>query len=210
MTATLFGNISEQEKEKMYKCFGSSLRSYKKGEIIVRMSDKLSKIGIVEKGKANVLCIDSDGYVSVVEKIGEGDVFGELFTMSLEMLEYYVEAESDCVVRYIEYGCVIHPCGNVCDNHCLMINNLFNIAAYKSRKRGVHIGILSRKTTRQKLMAYFETQLFETGQKSFVLPISYTALAEYICADRSAMMRELKKMKDDGLIAVNGKRITVL
>lgn len=36
-----------------------------------------------------------------------------------------------------------------------------------------------------------------------------SALADYISADRSAMMRELKKMKDEHLVEVAGRQVTL-
>ena len=41
-------------------------------------------------------------------------------------------------------------------------------------------------------------------------PFSLSTLADYISTDRSAMMRELKKMREDGLIVLEGRRLTVL
>ena len=43
-----------------------------------------------------------------------------------------------------------------------------------------------------------------------MLPFSLSTLADYISTDRSAMMRELKKMREDGLIVLEGRRLTVL
>lgn len=38
----------------------------------------------------------------------------------------------------------------------------------------------------------------------------YSALAEYLCLDRSAMMRELKRLGDEGLIERNGRHIWLI
>ena len=49
-----------------------------------------------------------------------------------------------------------------------------------------------------------------TGKREFDLPFTMTALAEYICADRSAMMREVKKMCEDGVVAVTRRHVKLL
>ncbi|MDE6997563.1 MAG: helix-turn-helix domain-containing protein, partial [Oscillospiraceae bacterium] len=41
----------------------------------------------------------------------------------------------------------------------------------------------------------------------FQIPFTLSALADYISADRSAMMRELKKMREEGLVAIEGRRV---
>ena len=45
--------------------------------------------------------------------------------------------------------------------------------------------------------------------RSFLLPFSLSALADYISADRSAMMRELKKMREEMLVTISGRQVTL-
>ena len=45
---------------------------------------------------------------------------------------------------------------------------------------------------------------------SFTLPMSYTSLAEYLCVDRSALMREIKKLNEQKIIHTDKKTIKVL
>ena len=63
---------------------------------------------------------------------------------------------------------------------------------------------------REKLLCFFEQLADEHGSRTFPLPFSLSMLADYISADRSAMMREIKKMKEEELIAIEGKRVTLL
>ena len=48
-----------------------------------------------------------------------------------------------------------------------------------------------------------------SGGSDFSLPFSLSALADYISADRSAMMRELKKMREEDLLSVHGRDVTL-
>ena len=47
------------------------------------------------------------------------------------------------------------------------------------------------------------------GSRTFTVPMSRTALAEYLCADRSAMTRELAHMKAEGLIDYDKRQFTL-
>ena len=78
------------------------------------------------------------------------------------------------------------------------------------RRRYTHIDILSRKTTEKKLLAYLNQQSIKQGARQIRVPMSYSDLADYLSADRCAMMRELKKMQKNGKILVDGKSITIL
>ena len=71
------------------------------------------------------------------------------------------------------------------------------------------VDILSHRSIRGKLMSYFRIQSTKTGELSFLPPFLCSSL-RIICIDRSAMMREIKKMKEEELIAIEGKRVTLL
>lgn len=209
MSDNLFYGINKNEKNKMYDCFGIISKKYSKDETIAYISGKFNRIGILEKGRAHIYCVDAYGRRSVVEQIESGDVFGEIFTRPFENFEYFVSADMPCTVNYIDYNRIIHPCSNVCAHHTNFLHNLFDMAARKSANLLQHINILSQRTIREKLLAYFEIQCNGTGKKEFIMPISFTALADYINADRSAMMREIAKMKAEGIIHTERKKIKI-
>ena len=70
--------------------------------------------------------------------------------------------------------------------------------------------MLTHKSVRDKLLFYFNNLSSEEKKKKFNLPFSYTDLADYLVLDRSAMMRELSKMDNEGIIKKEGKTITLL
>ena len=39
---------------------------------------------------------------------------------------------------------------------------------------------------------------------------SFSVLADYIATDRSAMMRELRRLKEEGILRTEGRKITLL
>ena len=49
-------------------------------------------------------------------------------------------------------------------------------------------------------MAYLSIQSQTQESRYFEIPLGRTELAEYLGVDRSALTRELAKMRDDGLI----------
>ena len=63
---------------------------------------------------------------------------------------------------------------------------------------------------REKLLCFFEQLADEHGSRTFPLPFSLSMLADYISADRSAMMRELKKLKEEGVVQTENRRVTIL
>jgi predicted transcriptional regulator len=70
--------------------------------------------------------------------------------------------------------------------------------------------MISKKSLRRKLQAYFDYLSDLNGSDSFQMDQSFSQLASYLCADRTSMMRELRNMCDEGLIERQGKSIKLL
>ena len=63
---------------------------------------------------------------------------------------------------------------------------------------------------REKLLCCFGFLAARAGKRAFTLPFSFTELAAYVCADRSALMRELSHMRAAGLVRTEGRNIELL
>ena len=59
-------------------------------------------------------------------------------------------------------------------------------------------------------MAYLQSLAAEKNTGKFKLPMSYTALAQYLSVDRSAMMREIKNLSDEGVLKRDGRNVELL
>ena len=113
-------------------------------------------------------------------------------------------------VTYIEYNSITNDEIIKTDSYIIFIKNLIKILSDQVSEKNNRIEILTKKTTRDKLLEYFKQQASERGTKSFTIPISFTELANHLSVDRSAMTREITYLKDDGIIKTNGRRITLL
>ena len=196
----IFDSIEEKEKNKILKNLDTSPVLFSKKSTIIDNSNINNIIGVILKGEANVLKYDYDGNRFIIEKLEKNSLFGDIFSRFDGEIE--VVAVTDCEVLLFSYEDLINK-----NKNRLFINNLFQLLTYKIKKINVQVDILSKKTIRDKLIKYFKSI---SNKKNIEIPFNYTDLADYLCVDRSAMMRELKKMKDEGIIEVNGKKIKLL
>ena len=111
---------------------------------------------------------------------------------------------------FIDYEHVIKRCEQACAHHSQMVSNLLQLIAVQSRQQTERIYMLSRSSTRKKILSYLNALSAERHSRILTLPMSYTALAQYLSVDRSAMTRELKNLKDEGLIEIKNKKIKLL
>ena len=82
----------------------------------------------------------------------------------------------------------------------IFLNNLFDIIHSKLRERNDRIRILTKKTIREKLLAYFEYEYLKTRSKFIYMQSNFAKLADYLAINRSAMFRELKSLKEDYIV----------
>ena len=145
-----------------------------------------------------------------VDNLKKDSVFGEPFLLPEESQHYYVCAKSETRVLFIAYEHVIKRCENACKFHSQLVSNLLQMIALRASQQASRIYVLSRNSIRKKIMTYLNSIAAEKQTKTVILPMSYTTLAEYLSVDRSAMMREMKNLVDEGIIERDGKKLRIL
>ena len=204
---SIFEGIEEEDIKKILKCFDAKTRTFKKDRTIVTNIINIKMIGIILEGTANVERYDDNGKRSIIEKVEKNSVFGEVFSRLGSDIS--VIATSDCEVLFIEYEHLIKRCKKGCIYHSILTNNVLQLLSKKIVDLNKRLEILSKRTIRDKLLSYFELLANNNPKRSFNLPFTYTDLADYLSIDRSAMMREIKNLKEEGFIETNGKKITL-
>lgn len=207
----LFQGINYDEYQRMLTCFQAVQRSYRPEEMIYDFSKpNQNAVGIIERGTASLIRIDADGVATVLEELHAGGVFGKdlAFAGSREdSLE--VVCRTACDVLFIDYPHILKRCENACYHHSLLVQNMLRLMADKAQSLSERVDVLSRRSIREKLLCYFRQQAEKEGADSFTLPFSLSTLADYIATDRSAMMRELKRLREEGTVSSDGRRFTL-
>lgn len=186
-------------------CCSQYRQNYRSGDKIMLIKDLGGKIGIIEKGKIIISCVDGEGRSCIMEFLTEGEPFGDFFYKLLPDQEYIVTAETDCRVVYYDYYKILDCSSATCKNHSQIMRDMLIMTARKAKDLSIHLNILSQRTLRGKITAFLEYLSAHTGERKVVLPMSMSRLAEYICVDRSAMMREIGKMNGEGIISSHGR-----
>ena len=211
-TSPLFRNITYEEYRRMLTCFQAVQRSYLAEELIYDFSAfRTDAIGIVERGSAALIRIDEEGVSTVLEEMGPGGVFGRdlAFAGSAgDSLE--VVARTPCDILFIDYPHLFRRCENACTHHSILVQNMLGLLSDKAQALSERVDVLSRRSIREKLLCYFRQQAGKSGGDAFTLPFSFSVLADYIATDRSAMMRELRHLKEQGVLRTDGRKITIL
>ena len=206
----IFRDISNSEVEAMILCFRMRRARFAPGATI-RVYGGSRDVGVVVRGAAELVRFDSAGTRTILERMETGGIFGELLAFTAELGDSLeVIAAGECEVLFMDYAHIMKRCGKACRHHSLLVENLFRLMAEQARRLSRRVEVLSQRSIRDKLLCYFRILGLEGGAETFTLPFSLSTLADYISTDRSAMMRELKKMRQDGVVAIDGRRVSLL
>jgi len=208
-TLAIFQDITNDEVDAMIRCFGMRRVQYKPGQTICTYGEGCSEVGVLLHGQAELVRFDYAGTRAILEQVETGGIFGEAVSFTPELGDCVeVVSTTGSEVLYMEYSHIMKRCENACAHHSRLVQNLFRLMTEQTRRLSRRVEVLSRRSIREKLQCYFRICRLEAGADTFRLPFTLSALADYISTDRSAMMRELKKMREIGLVSIHGRQVT--
>ena len=204
----LFLNISEKKKEKLLKKLNASTVKYPKGVNTLSNVNRKDYIGIINNGSLQINLVDYEGNVVILDELETNDVLGSIIYPLTD--EFVAITKEETTITFIDYEQVLNLEANSSEYFFNFIRNILELLGQQLNIKNERIKILTKRTTRDKLLEYFNIYSKKVGYKSFTLPFSYTDLANYISCDRSAMTREIKYLKEEGFIETDGKKIRLL
>ena len=211
MDIALFKGIKKEDMGAMLSCTGYHISDYTKGQVIALENEQIRHVGIVLSGAVDMIKEDVWGNKTLLARIGKEELFGESFACSednLSLVTFYAPEETR--VLFIPFHRIMHTCSMACAFHHKLVENMVGIIAGKNRELMKKVEVVSRKTLREKILAYLSHQSQRAGDRYFAIPLSRQELAEYLCADRTALSRELASMKEAGLIDYDKNMFRIL
>lgn len=198
---TLFSGISVDEIKNMLSCLSARITKYSKNEFILRSGDNIHQIGIILSGTAMVIREDYWGNRTIITELTPGIIFGESYAaISYMPAESSVVANEECQIMFLNIKKIITVCSSVCSYHSRLIKNMLTTIAKKNINLTQKIDFMSKKTIREKLLAYLSVESNEAKNPSFTIPFNRQQLADYLSVDRSALSNEISKLQNEGIL----------
>lgn len=197
----LFDEIEDDDLLKMLDCFDAKVMSFDKKYTILQEGKPARYIGIVLSGSVQIIRVDYYGNRSIISELNAPDMFGEAFACAeTQELPVTVIANEPCEVMLIDCSHILHTCSNHCRFHQQIIFNLMKDLATKTILFHQKLEITSKRSTREKLMAYLMMRAKKVGSDSFEIPFDRQELADYLEVDRSGLSVEISKLRREGVI----------
>lgn len=201
LNTPLFDGIVPEDRMAMLSCTGYHIGTFRKGDVVAFEDENIKHIGIVISGAVDMIKEDIWGNKTMLVRIHKNEVFGETFACGSDNLSVVTFLVSEAAkILFMPFERAMRNCTMACQFHLRLIENMVRVIANKNRDLMRKVEAVSKRSIREKLLAYLSIQAQTQKSRYFEIPLGRVELAEYLCVDRSALTRELVKMKEDGLI----------
>ncbi len=200
ISSPLFSGIDEDAITDFRNLDALRLASFTKGDMILHSGEKTEEMGLVEDGTVLIGTTDPWGNPGILSSITRGQVFAESYALSGEEMMVDAVSGGESTVLFIN-TCRILDEGNSGRKWYLpLMRNLVSVAARKNMELSSRIFCTTARSIRERVMTYFSMLHARSGKNELTLPFNREQMAAYLSVERSALSKELGRMKRDGLI----------
>ncbi len=206
----LFKGIPEDKYINVLTCLSARIEEYKADASVISAGDKKFRAGILLDGKMEEYIYDENSNQVAIRHLSEGNVLGaELVCGSSLSSPVYLTAVTDTKVLLLDFKILLSELTITCPHRMQITANHLSEFANQISFFNTKLRILSQKKLRDKIKVYLQT--LEISKENIIqLPCSRGKLAKLLNVDRSALSRELCRMRDEEILSFNGAKLKII
>ncbi len=199
----LFNGIAELDS--MIKTLNGSERTYEPEQIVLTAGTRVEKVGILMSGGMLAYREMIDGEAQLITVIAPGGVFGEALAASKRESPVTVIAAERSRVLYFEFERLFTALSG--DNQVKLLKNLLEMLSNEFFFLHDKLRYMSIHPIRDRIATYLSD--CSHGSETVSIPLDRRRMGEFLDINRTALSRELSRMKDDGLIDYKKNNFTL-
>ena len=205
----LFTQFSEEERLAVLKALGAVTKHCQKGETVLHAGSVNHFIFTVLSGSVQIQNNDIWGNTSVLNMVEKGQVFAEAYAfLTGEKLLVEAVANEPCEVLLIDARRIFALPESDMKNK--LLQNLLFISSMKNVQLSRRILHTSSKRVRERVLSFLSEQAERQESRYVTIPYDRQQMADYLSVERSALSKELSKMKAEGLIDYHKNTFKIL
>ena len=194
----IFSGFSEEDIRLFISASSVKTAAFSKGEILLHEGEECREMGLILEGSCVGETFTESGRRDIAAIFNEGSVFGDVLAMSRGgKSPVTVSALTNVTVMFIPFEKLLSA---DCINGALIIKNLAALISEKYFSLLFRVNCLSKLTLREKILYYLHEMLRGSKSPTFSVPFNRNQLADFLSSDRSALSRELSRLKREGII----------
>lgn len=206
----LFRGMRPEEIAQAQAALHAREKTYKKDEAILLAGTPTAWMGMITRGGATIESTDLWGNRTILSHVGRGQCFAETYAfLTEETVPVDVIASEDSTVLFFKIGSLQAADGAEAWGRKLIVN-LLTISAHKNLALSARSFHTASKHVRGRIMAYLNTVSLQKRAKSFAIPFDRQQLADYLNVERTALSKELGRMRREGLVECRKNQFRLL
>ncbi|MCI5996694.1 MAG: Crp/Fnr family transcriptional regulator [Peptoniphilaceae bacterium] len=202
---SLFKDFSQDELTELFSAISFFEKNYKKDELIFNQREILKYIGIILNGKIAITNFDYFGNRNILAVFTENDSFGESIASLEKKSPHEIISLTESKVLWIEYNTISKSIYKE-----KILSNILKIISIKNTILNQKVQILSKRTTREKILEYLNIHKILANKNDFEINLNRNQMADFLALDRSNLSRELSKLKKEGIIDYSKNKFKIL
>ena len=203
---SLLSAVSEDQIQALVNHHEISVKRYGRNETVYNRGTECGGMDIVLSGGLVAYALSSNGSESVVFDFCKDSIIGaNLLFGNVNRYPLNIYCIQSCELLHLTKAAV----SELLHDYSFMMGLIKSISQ-NSQGMNQRIAMHTRKSLRENLLDYFETLSIEQDSKTLRLPLSKKQMADYFGVQRPSLFRELKKLKDEGIITIHNKEITIV
>ena len=203
--------MDEEEIKKALSSLKAAEKEYKKGAVIMHAGSVTERMGLVIEGSVTIESNDIWGNRAVLSHVGRGQLFAETYALlKNEPMMIDAVANENCRILFLRTGSIYVQNNDTEFWRYKLTLNLLAISSQKNLLLSSRSLYTSPKTIRGRIMTYLNSASLKKNSKEFDIPFDRQQLADYLNVERTALSKELGKMKHDGIITFRKNHFIIL
>ena len=200
----LFAGLRPDEMQKVLQLLGASETECSAGELLHMPGTVLERFAFVLSGQVQVYRDEPDGTRLLMASNGPGDCFGEsLCFLGIAAPVTIIAAEKSRLL-WLSMDPVKSAGESDTSEDAEFVHGVtmrvLECFARRALAMNDRIQVLSQRSLRKKIITFLQQYARKSPGRPFELPLAREDMAVFLGCDRSALSRELARMKKDGII----------
>ena len=199
----LLASVSDKYKAKIFPAL--RMKQYAKGATVHNQGEECRTLDVVLSGGLVAYSLAENGSATVLFEFQRNSVIGaNLLFADDRRYPLSIYCLSDCTLAHIERETV----EELLHDHGFVIQYVLSLSR-NSQGLNRKMLLFSRRNLRKNILDYLKQQALLQGSNRVRLPVSKREWADSLGVQRPSLFRELKKMREEGLIAIENRIITL-
>ena len=207
----LFQGMTEAELSACVSALSAREKQYPRGSLILRAGETTDCMGIVLTGSVTIESNDAWGGCTVLSHVGQGGFFAETYALlHREAMLVDVRANEDSRILFLNLGGLAGAAHTPAPWQYQLTAKLLLISAHKNLALTGRSFHTAPKTIRGRILSYLNAVSLQQHSAAFDIPFDRQQLADCLNVERTALSKELGKMRAEGLIRCRRNHFEIL